>query len=232
MRAARSVLILVLLAIASAGSAETLRDDLVERRARLVAALGPESVAIFWSAPPRVYSHTVRYPYRQDSNLLYLTGIDQEETILVLMPGNASRREFLFIREADPRREHWDGHRLTPEEATTVSGVQTVLRVAEFDRFISAILSGQPPAATRGDPGEHARFFRALADGQARLALLLEAQPSLDDPPGQVRRFAAAARERFFGFTVQDATPIVHGLRQIKTPYEPVSYTHLRAHET
>ena len=53
--------------------------------------LGPDTLAIFWSAPTRVYSGDVDYEYRQDSNLLYLTGIDQPETILVLMPGNAGR---------------------------------------------------------------------------------------------------------------------------------------------
>ena len=76
--------------------------------------LGPDTLAIFWSAPTRVYSGDVDYEYRQESNLLYLTGIDQPETILVLMPGNTSRREILFIREADARREHWEGHSLTP----------------------------------------------------------------------------------------------------------------------
>ena len=52
--------------------------------------LGPDTLAIFWSAPTRVYSGDVDYEYRQESNLLYLTGIDQPETILVLMPGNTS----------------------------------------------------------------------------------------------------------------------------------------------
>ncbi len=43
--------------------------------------LGPDAMAIFWSAPTRVYSPDVDYEYRQDSNLLYLTGIEQEDTI-------------------------------------------------------------------------------------------------------------------------------------------------------
>src|SRR5215204_4519697 len=95
-----------------------LEDDLRARRERVMEKLGPETLAIFWSAPVRVYSHDVEYEYRQDSNLLYLTGVDQEETTLVLMPGNEGRREILFIREPDTRREHWNGHTLTPAEAT------------------------------------------------------------------------------------------------------------------
>lgn len=54
-----------------------LQDDLEARRARAMERLGPDSLAIFWSAPTRVYSADVDYEYRQNSNLLYLTGIDQ-----------------------------------------------------------------------------------------------------------------------------------------------------------
>jgi Xaa-Pro aminopeptidase len=66
--------------------------------------VGPDAIAIFWSAPTRVYSADVEYEFRQDSNFFYLTGIDQAETILVLMPGNESRREIVLISEADPPR--------------------------------------------------------------------------------------------------------------------------------
>src|SRR4051794_4852978 len=96
----------------------SLQDDLQARRARAMERLGPETLAIFWSAPERVYSTDVDYEYRQESNLLYLTGVDQPETVLVLMPGNETRREILFVRAADARREHWEGHSLAPAEAT------------------------------------------------------------------------------------------------------------------
>ena len=88
-----------------AAAADPYRDDLTVRRARLMDQLGADTLAIFWSAPTRVYSHTVNYEFRQDNTLLYLTGVDQEDTILVLMPGNATRREILFIRETDPRHQ-------------------------------------------------------------------------------------------------------------------------------
>src|SRR5919112_2337267 len=117
-------LAVVLARLASAGP---LQDDLKARRARAMEKLVADSVAVFWSAPTRVYSTDVDYEYRQESNLLYLTGIDQEETMLVLMPGNRSKREILFVREADARREHWNGHSLTPAEAAEASGVETVL---------------------------------------------------------------------------------------------------------
>ena len=179
--------------------------------------LGPETIAIFWSAPTRVYSADVDYEYRQESNLLYLTGIDQPDTMLVLMPGNTTRREILFIREADARREHWEGHSLTPEEATAQSGIATVMTAGRFDPFVAAMFSKR---AMGGAEGESDVFFAALNEGRARLSMLLEPQASLTATPGPVRQFGANLKERFFGFTVQDATPILWDLRQIKTPYE------------
>jgi Xaa-Pro aminopeptidase len=194
-----------------------LQDDLRARRSRAMDALGADTLAIFWSAPVRVYSHDVEYEYRQDSNLLYLTGIDQEDTVLVLLPGNETRREILFIREADPRREHWTGHTLTPAEATAQSGIQTVMFAKEFEGFIAAMLSKRPMG---GNADEYQRFFQALSDGRARVAVMLEPQNGLSATAGPVTLFAAKLRDRFFGFSVMDATPIVYRLRQNKTLYE------------
>jgi Xaa-Pro aminopeptidase len=193
--------ILCLAGAASAAAGGPLQDDLKARRARAMERLGADALAIFWSAPERVYSTDVNYEYRQDSNLLYLTGIDQEDTILVLMPGHPTRKEVLFIREADPRREHWNGHSLTPAEATEQSGIAAVMTVNQFEGFVAGALSSQE------------RPIGALS-------LLLEPQRNLTDPPGPARQFAARTRERFFGFHVKDATPILNELRQIKTPYE------------
>lgn len=201
---------------ATAASAGPLQDDLKARRARAMERLGAESLAIFWSAPTRVYSLDVDYEYRQDSNLLYLTGIDQEETILVLMPGNETRKEILFIREPNPRREHWNGHSLTPAEATAQSGIQTVMTIGQFEGFVSAMLSQRPMG---GEPGEYAAFFKALDEGRAKVALLMPPQ-SLSAPPDAAAMFAAKLRERFFGFNVINSTPVLEELRQVKTDYE------------
>jgi Xaa-Pro aminopeptidase len=195
------LILALLLAAAATVTAGPLQDDLKARRARAMEKLGPDAMAIFWSAPTRVYSTDVEYEYRQDSNLLYLTGVDQEETILVLMPGSRTRREVLFVREADPRREHWNGHSLTPAEAGAQSGIETVLTANQFEGFVAQALGSQDPAV-------------------GTLSLLLEPQRNLSDPPGPTRQFAARMRERFFGFHVKDATPILSELRQIKTAYE------------
>ena len=212
-----AVLTILALLVARVGSAGPLQDDLRARRAKAMDRLGSTTLTIFWSAPERVYSADVDYEYRQDSNFLYLTGIDQPESILVLMPGNRSRREILFIREPDARREHWEGHSLTATEATAASGIAAVMTTTQFEPFIAAMLSKRAMGA---DADEYANFFGALTDSRARISLLLEPQPTLSAPPGPARQFADTLRARFFGFTVHDATPIVSELRQIKTPYE------------
>src|SRR5436309_15817779 len=94
---------------ASAARASEFSDDLAGRRARVMERLGGDALLILWSAPPRVYSNDVDYEYRQDSNLYYLTGLTQESTMLVLMPGNATRKEILFVKDSDPAQEHFRG---------------------------------------------------------------------------------------------------------------------------
>src|SRR4051812_46340513 len=215
--ASASIALLFSALSAIAASAGPVQDDLKARRSHAMERLGPDAIAIFWSAPARGYSTDVNYEYRQESNLLYLTGIDQEETALVLMPGNETRKEILLVREADARREHWNGHSLTPTEASAASGIETVMTLNQFEPRVAAIFSKR---ATSESPTEYARFFQALTDGRAKLALLLEPVTDLSTPLGQAAEFASKLRERFFGFTVQDASPILAELRQIKTPYE------------
>src|SRR5262245_61866379 len=108
MKSARVVpaAVAVLMAAAVAAASE-FSDDLAARRSRVMERLGADALLILWSAPSRVYSNDVDYEYRQDSNLYYLTGLTQDNSILVLMPGNASRKEILFVKDSDPAQEHF-----------------------------------------------------------------------------------------------------------------------------
>jgi Xaa-Pro aminopeptidase len=204
-----------------AAHAGELQDDLKARRARVMEKIGQESVAILWSAPPRLYSLDVEYEYRQDSNLLYLTGLTQEDTILLLMPSAKTKKEVLFVREPNPRREHWNGHILTKQEATEKSGVETVYFVNEFEPFLAAMLERRPFGVRRNETtDEWDGFFAHVAAGRARLALVLHPKPGISGPLGPPYQFANKVRERYFGVAVDDATDVVHNLRLIKTPYE------------
>ena len=211
------------------GGAAEYRADLAARRARVLDALGPASLLVAWSAPVRVYSADVDYEYRQDSNLLYLTGIEQEETILLLIPGARVHKEILFTREADPRREHWNGHTLTAAEASAQSGISTVLPLSAFQAFVESALSG---AGTHAVTGEMAAEFAALAaavkGGTARIGILERVGgaggrgAAANQPPaaGSRAQWALELQQKVPGVTPFSATQILTTLRQVKTPYE------------
>ena len=69
-----------------------------------------------------------------NSDLFYLTGLEQEETILLLYPQahEEDQREILFLREANPEMERWEGHKLTKEEASKISGIKRVEWLSAF----------------------------------------------------------------------------------------------------
>lgn len=196
-------------AASGGGAPRALIDDLKARRARVMDRLGADAMLIVWGVP-------------NNENFLYLTNVSQDDSVLVLMPGNQTRKEILFIRGSNPVREHWDGHSLTAREATEATGIETVYTLNQFEPFVSAIFSQQPygfgPNAEGADT-EYATFFKALEEDRARLALIL-GRRALSEPPGHAAAFANRLRDRFFGFSVRDASPILNSLRQIKTAYE------------
>jgi len=214
-----AMVVVALAALSSVARANDLADDVKARRARVMDALGPDAMLVLWSAPSERYSLDIDYEYRQDSNLYYLTGITQEETILILMPGNAApRREILFIKDKNAAREHWTGRTLTREDAAAQSGVETVLTMNQFDGFVAAILERAAfPPLTEQDT---TRFRDALGAGRARVAIALEARRGLNDPLTAPLEFARRIRDRFVGFQISDATEVLTNLRMVKTPYE------------
>src|SRR6478672_4709499 len=193
-------------------------DDLAARRSRLMQRLGPDTMLVLLSAPTRVYSADVDYEYHQDPNLYYLTGITQEDTALVLMPGNGSRREILFIKDRNPEREHWTGRLLSREEARERTGIATVLSIDSLDSFLGDIFSRRPYGSTI-DEKEASAFFGALGEGRARVALAMD-QASPDDPPTRTQTLLKKLRDRYVGYVPIDATPLLKTLRMVKTPYE------------
>jgi Xaa-Pro aminopeptidase len=209
------------LMLAGPGFADDQLQDLKDRRARAMEKLGPESMIVLFSAPPRVYSADIEYEYRQDSDLYYFTGITQPDTTLVLMPGNQTNKEVLFVRPSDPRRDHYQGHTLTVEEAAAKSGIAKVLLSTGFEGFLTAALSGRPPAMRR-KPGfaEFGTFLDAVSAGRARVGLMLSPPPALSAPLSPAHEFARTIRDRFIGVTIANVSDLVWGLRQVKTPYE------------
>lgn len=113
----------------------------VENRARLAESLRPGSVAILHSAdvPPICSDGTMRFI--QNSDLFYLTGAAQEETVLVIWPDapDPAQREILFVRESSELIAIWEGHKLTKEGATAISGIANVQWTDAFEPTLRRI---------------------------------------------------------------------------------------------
>jgi Xaa-Pro aminopeptidase len=106
---------------------------------------------------------------------------------------------------------------LSREDAAELTGIGTVLSASQFEPFVSAMLGRR--VAGEVDAKEASQFFDALAAGRARLALVLD-PGGVHDPLNRPQEFARGARERFVGFEVVDATPMLTDLRLLKTPVE------------
>src|SRR6185503_21108280 len=114
----------------------------VSNRKRFVKELKPGSVAVFNSNDimPTNADGTMRF--RQNNDLFYLTGVDQEESILVICPDYPDKkyREVLFLRETSELIATWEGHKLTKAEARAATGVDTVLWTSEFHKLFNMMM--------------------------------------------------------------------------------------------
>lgn len=114
-----------------------------KRRRSLMEAAGDGAILIIPAAPERVRSRDTFYPYRQDSDLLYLTGFPEPEAVLVLVPGRKHGEAILFCRERDPEREGWDGARLGPEGAIAALGLDDAYPISDIDDILPGLLEGR-----------------------------------------------------------------------------------------
>jgi Xaa-Pro aminopeptidase len=115
----------------------------VRRRRQLMRMAGEEAILVLPSAPERVRSRDTHYPYRQDSDLWYLTGFAEPEAVLVLVPGRRHGEALLFCRERDPEREGWDGPRAGPEGAVEGFGMDDAYPIDDLDEILPGLLEGR-----------------------------------------------------------------------------------------
>src|SRR5882757_9121361 len=100
--------------------------DLTAHRSAAMDQIGPHGVLILYAAEPRNYANDVEWPFRQENDFFYLTGLTQPGATLVLVPGGGKAREMVFLPPANPARESWTGHLITAPEAREISGIQDV----------------------------------------------------------------------------------------------------------
>lgn len=117
--------------------------EYLRRRRRLMDGLDEDAVALIPSASVRLRNGDTSYPFRQDSNFLYLTGCDEPDGLLVLVPGRAAGESILFCRERDPRGELYDGERLGPERAAAALGLDDAFPVDDLDDILPGLIEGR-----------------------------------------------------------------------------------------
>jgi Xaa-Pro aminopeptidase len=138
----------------------------------------------------------------KNSDLFYLTGVDQEETILLLCPEFPDKkyREVLFLRETNERIAIWEGHKLTKEEAREVTGIETILWTSEFNTLFKTVM-------VMGDV-EHVYLN---TNDHYRADVVVETREN---------RFVKSCMQNFPLHKYERLAPIMHGLRSVKSKIE------------
>jgi len=172
----------------------------VQNRRRLAERLKPKSVAVFNSNDLMPTSADGHHPFIQQTDLFYLSGIDQEESTLVICPDakEAKQREMLFLKETNEQIALWEGHKYTKPEATAASGIKTVYWNHEFNSIFQQL--GRQSDNIYLNTNEHPR---ANAGVETR-----------DD------RFRRWCRKTFPLHHYGRLAPIMHDLRPVKSELE------------
>jgi len=172
----------------------------IKNREKLADKLLPNSLAVFHSNDimPTNADGTMRF--RQNNDLFYLSGIDQEESVLVLCPDfpNEQMREILFIRKTNEHIAIWEGPKYTKEEAFEASGIKNIQWVENFEGTLNSLMALSENVYL--NTNEH---LRAEVKVETRDA-----------------RFIKYCRERYPLHHYRRAAPIMHQLRAVKEPEE------------
>ena len=162
--------------------------------------LKPSSVAIFHSNDVMPTNADGTMPFRQSSDLFYLSGVDQEESILLLFPDakDERMREVLFVRETNDHILTWEGYKLTKEQAREVSGIESILWTHQFDQVLNSQLFEAEHIYL--NTNEH---LRAVVEVETRDA-----------------RFVKRCQQLYPLHKYERSAPIMHQLRAVKSEQE------------
>ncbi|MCF2517837.1 aminopeptidase P family protein [Dyadobacter sp. CY351] len=176
------------------------KELFIENRRRLTQLLRPKSLVILNSNDLMPTNADGTMGFKQSTDLFYLTGVDQEETILVLSPEHPDEklREVLFLRETNETIAVWEGEKLTKEQAREVTGIKTIYWTHQYETVFRNIVFEADQVYL--NTNEHTR----------------------NDSLVQTRetRFINEFREKYPIHTLARLAPLMHQLRAIKQPKE------------
>ena len=185
--------------------------ELARRRAAVAAKMSDKSMLILFSTEPKLYAFDVDYVYRQENNLYYLTNLKQDGATLVIAKDGAKVTETLFIPKRVPIREAWEGRMYSREQATTISGIGSIVDASEQTEFLKSVKDRSTFAAKTGGV--------SIATNVAKVYLLLPMSERDELGRREYTREIEFSKEGMEQ-TIENARPIFEELRHIKSPYE------------
>ncbi|SDX58305.1 aminopeptidase P family protein [Flavobacterium degerlachei] len=176
------------------------RDLFIKNRSKFMAQMKPKSVAVFNSNDIYPISADSTMPFAQHRDIFYLSGVDQEESILLLFPDAPyeNQREMLFLKETNDHIAVWEGEKLTKERALAVSGIKNVHWLQDFDKVLNEMMTYADTMYI--NTNEH---YRAAVETETREA-----------------RFVKKWKEKYPAHTVAKSNPILQRIRSVKESEE------------
>lgn len=165
-------------------------------RTLFTAQLSTQSIAIFCSNDQMPTNADGTMPFKQNSDLFWLSGVDQEESKLIIFPGcsNPKHREILFLKETSDLIAIWEGEKLSKEKAFETSGIRTVYWNTQFEDVFQELM--QEANTVYLNSNEHAR--------------------STSKVQTQTDRFNDWCKNNFSSLEYVKSAPIMHDLRSVK----------------
>ena len=171
------------------------------RRAKVLRSLQGNGMALFFSGKAPLRSEDEAYDFSVNRNFYYLTGLQKEDMVLMLLEMDGSSKEILFIQPYDEYLARWVGGRMSKEEATEISEIKDVRDLSELDGMVASVYN-----RTRKDSG-----FKHFFDFW---------HYDMDQPATPAENYAAKLRERYPSIILKDIYPVMTHLRLIKDEYE------------
>lgn len=137
-------------------------SEFKRRRKQLMRMMDDNAIAIIPAAPQRFRNNDVEYPYRQDSDFLYLTGFSEPEAVVVLVPGRKHGETILFCRERNAEMETWHGRRAGQEGAVEQYDADDAFPIDDIDDILPGLLENRQ--AVYYTMGKDTQFDRQLMD--------------------------------------------------------------------
>jgi Xaa-Pro aminopeptidase len=176
------------------------RQLFIKNRQKFTAQMKPNSVAVFNSNDIYPVSADSTVPFAQSRDIFYLSGVDQEESILLLFPDAPyeNLKEILFLKETNDHIAVWEGEKLTKERALEVTGIKTVIWLQDFHKTLKEIMTYSDTMYI--NTNEH---YRATIETETREA-----------------RFVKWWKENYPAHKVEKSNPILQRLRSVKEQTE------------